>query len=94
MGNNGEGIVCVLQGTHCWNEGDVFNDLIKIAPDGTKPIFHNVYLIAANYGGTDGYQRLIRELQKLESYQPNTFEFLLPMDLCATLKNYIENNQQ
>lgn len=92
IGYNGEGIVCVLQGTHCWNEGDVFNDLIKISPDSTKPIFHNVYLIAASYGGNDGYQRLIRELQKLESYQPNTFEFLLPMDLCATLKNFLEKN--
>lgn len=91
-GNNGEGIVCVLQGAHCWNEGDVFNDLIKISPDNERPIFHNVYLIAASYGGTEGYERLIRELQRLESHKPDTFEFLLPMDLCATLKDYIEKH--
>ena len=39
-----------------------------------------------------GYERLIRELQRVESYLPNTYEFLLPMDLCATLKEYIEKN--
>ena len=41
-------------------------------------------------GATEGYERLIRELQRVESYLPNTYEFLLPMDLCATLKEYLE----
>ena len=89
-GADGEGIVCIIQGAHCSVEGDVYKDLSGVKPDGKRPVFRNVYLIAANYGGTDGYQRLIRELQRLESYLPDTYEYLLPMDLCATLKEYLE----
>ncbi len=92
VGKDDEGIVCILQGAHCWEEGDVYKDLISVKPNGQKPVFRNVYLIAANYGGAEGYERLIRELQRVESYLPNTYEFLLPMDLCATLKEYIEKN--
>lgn len=92
VGENGEGIVCILQGAHCWAEGDVYNDLISVKPNSLKPVFRNVYLIAANYGGVNGYERLIRELQRIESYLPNTYEFLLPMDLSATLKEYLEKN--
>lgn len=90
IGKDGEGIVCILQGAHCWTEGDVYNDLVSVKPNSQRPVFRNVYLIAANYGGTEAYERLIRELQRVESYLPNTYEFLLPMDLCATLKEYIE----
>ena len=92
VGRDGEGVVCILQGAHCWEEGDVYKDLISVKPNGQKPVFRNVYLIAASYGGVGGYERLIRELQRVESYLPNTYEFLLPMDLCATLKEYIEKN--
>ena len=92
VGKDGEGVVCILQGAHCWEEGDVYKDLISVKPNGQKPVFRNVYLIAASYGGVGGYERLIRELQRVESYLPNTYEFLLPMDLCATLKEYIEKN--
>lgn len=91
-GKDGEGVVCILQGAHCWAEGDVYKDLVSVKPNSSKPVFRNVYLIAANYGGTEGYERLIRELQRVESYLPNTYEFLLPMDLCATLKCYLEKN--
>ena len=89
-GVDGEGIVCIIQGAHCSVEGDVYKDLASVKPDSKRPVFRNVYLIAANYGGADGYERLIRELQRLESYLPNTYEYLLPMDLCATLKEYLE----
>lgn len=92
VGNDGEGVVSILQGAHCWAEGDVYKDLTSVKPDSKRPVFRNVYLIAAGYGGADGYERLIRELQHLESYLPNTYELLLPMDLCATLKEYLEKN--
>ena len=46
----------------------------------------------ANYGGLDGYERLKRELTRLEMYLPNTYEFLLPMDLCATFNKYLEEH--
>jgi len=84
-----EGVVAVNQGTHCWKEGDVYNDLVKVKSNSLKPLFRNVYLIAASYGGTEGYERLIRELQRLEKKCPDTYVYLLPMDLSATLKKYI-----
>jgi len=87
-----EGVVAVNQGTHCFNEGDVYNDLVKVMPNTSKPVFRNLYLIAANYGGVDGYERLIRELEKLETRYPDTYVYLLPMDLCATLKKYIDEH--
>ncbi len=70
VGKDGEGVVCILQGAHCWEEGDVYKDLISVKPNGQKPVFRNVYLIAASYGGVGGYERLIRELQRVESYLP------------------------
>lgn len=86
------GVVAVNQGAHCSTEGDVYNDLLKAIPDASKPVFRNLYLIAANYGGTAGYERLIRELERMESHLPNTYVYLLPMDLVATLKKYIDEN--
>jgi hypothetical protein len=85
-------VVAVNQGAHCWKEGDVYDDLIKTQPNNLKPVFRNVYLITANYGGEGGYERLLRELQRLESHMPNTYVYLLPMDLCATLKRYMDEN--
>lgn len=91
-GKNGEGVVSISQGAHCWKEGDVYNYLTGFKPSTQKPVFCNVYLIAANYGGLDGYERLKRELTRLEMYLPNTYEFLLPMDLCATFNKYLEEH--
>ncbi|MDR0506319.1 MAG: hypothetical protein LBH32_05840 [Dysgonamonadaceae bacterium] len=86
------GVVAINQGAHCFSEGDVYNDLIKAIPNPDKPVFRNLYLIAANYGGSGGYERLIRELERLESYLPNTYVYMLPMDLAATLQKYIIKN--
>ncbi len=86
------GVVAINQGAHCWEEGDVYNDIIKVNINPEKPVFRNVYLIAANYGGVDGYERLIRELERLEAYLPDTYNYLLPMDLSATLIKYISEN--
>lgn len=86
------GVVAMNQGAHCWKEGDVYDDLTKVQPNNQKPVFRNVYLIAANYGGEGGYERLMRELQRLESHLPNTYVYLLPMDLSATLKQYLDEN--
>ncbi len=87
-----DGVVVLNQGAHCWKEGDVFDDLKKAVVNPNKPVFRNVYLIAANYGGIDGYERLIRELERMESFRPNTYVYLLPMDLCATLANYLDEH--
>lgn len=85
-------VVSLNQGTHCFNEGDVYNDLSKISPNSSKPIFRNLYLIANNYGAENGYEKLIKELERLETDFPDRYVYLLPMDLCATLKRYIDNN--
>jgi len=85
-----DGVVAINQGVHCFKEGDVYNDLINVHPDASKPIFRNMYPITYTYGGFDGMEMLMRELEKLEAERPNTYVYLLPMDLCATLKKYIE----
>ncbi|MEB3374198.1 hypothetical protein SFC43_16055 [Bacteroides sp. CR5/BHMF/2] len=36
------------------------------------------------------YERLIKELEKLDRDYPNTYEYMLPMDLAATIKKYIQ----
>ncbi len=86
------GVVAVNQGEHCPTEGDVYNALKKQLPRSDKPVFVNAYPTTAAYGGVDGYKRLIRELERLEADSPNTYVYLLPMDLCATLVKYIQQN--
>lgn len=87
-----DGVVAVNQGTHCWAEGNIYEDLMRVSPDSNKPLFRNLFLIAAEYGGNDGYQRILRELKKLEAERPDTYIYMLPKDLCATLKQYIIEN--
>lgn len=88
------GVVRVDQGTHCWTEGDVYKDLMSVSPSPRRPIFRHIYLLTEFYGFQNHnvvlYERLLRELKKAEQDSPNTFEFLLPMDLAASLKKYIE----
>lgn len=88
------GAIRINQGTHCRKEGDVYNDLIRVSPNSEHPLFQHVYLLTAYYGFDDGkpvvYEKLIRELQRLERERPNTYEFMLPMDLGASIKKYIE----
>lgn len=88
------GVVRINQGTHCRQDGDVYRDLMSISPSPRRPIFHHIYLLT-NYYGFEGnkvvvYERLIKELEKAEQDSPNTFEYMLPMDLGATIKKYIE----
>lgn len=89
------GVVRLNQGTHCRKEGDVYRDLMSISPSLNKPVFRHVYLLTGYYGFDGGkvvlYERLIRELERLERDCPNTYEYLLPMDLAASIKAYIEN---
>lgn len=87
------GVVRVDQGTHCWTDGDLYRDLMSIAPSPRRPLFRNVYLLTNHYG-FDGdnpviFERIIKELQKVEKDSPNTFVYMLPMDLGATIKKYI-----
>jgi hypothetical protein len=87
-------VVRIDQGTHCWGEGDVYRELMSVSPSPRRPLFKHIYLLT-NYYGFDGnevvvYERLIRELQRVEEDSPNTFEYMLPMDLAATIKKYIE----
>ncbi len=86
------GVVAVNQGEHCPKEGDVYNALKKQTPRRDKPVFVNAYPTTAAYGGIDGYERLVRELERLEADCPNTYVYLLPMDLCATLVQFIQKN--
>jgi len=87
-------VVRIDQGTHCWGDGDVYRDLMSISPSPRRPLFKHVYLLTSYYG-FDGdkvvmYERLIKELQRVEEDSPNTFEYMLPMDLAATIKKYID----
>jgi multidrug efflux pump subunit AcrB len=48
-----------------------------------------------NYYGFEGnkvvvYERLIKELERVEQDCPDTYEFMLPMDLAASIRKYIE----
>lgn len=72
----------------------MYRDLMSISPSPHRPLFRHIYLLA-NYYGFDGnrvvvYERLIKELQRVEEDSPNTFEFMLPMNLTATIKKYID----
>jgi len=87
------GVVRVNQGTHCRAEGDVYRDLMSVSPSPRRPIFHHIYLLT-NFYGFEGnkvvlYERLIRELKRAEQDSPNTFEFMLPMDMAASIKEYV-----
>ncbi len=88
------GAVRIDQGTHCWNDGDVYRDLMSIAPSPRRPLFRHIYLLTGYYGFEGDkvvvYERLIKELQRVEEDSPNTFEYMLPMDLAATIKKYID----
>ncbi len=88
-----DGVVAVDKGVVCWNEGDVFKDIVANGkPSSIKPVFHNVYIINQTYNedGNVGYEKLMREIERLEAKYPKTYVYLLPMDLCATLKKYYD----
>lgn len=82
------------QGTHCWTEGDLYKDLMSVTPSSRRPIFRAIYLLTNHYGYDNNklvmYERILRELKKAEQEMPNTFEFMLPSDLAASMKKYIE----
>jgi len=87
--------VRIDQGTHCWTEGDLYRDLMSVSPSPRRPIFRHIYLLTNYYGFENDnvvmFDRILREVKRAEQDSPNTFEFMLPMDLAASLKKYIEN---
>ena len=88
------GVVRIDQGTMCRNNGDVYRDLMSVSPSPRRPLFRHVYLLT-NYYGFEGnkvvvYERLIKELERVEQDCPDTYEFMLPMDLAASIRKYIE----
>lgn len=90
-----DGVVRVDQGTHCWEDGDVYRDLMTVAPSPRRPLFRNIYLLTNHYGLDENqqpviFERLIKELERVEKDSPNTFVYMLPMDLGATIKKYID----
>lgn len=90
-----DGVVRIDQGTMCRNNGDVYRDLMSVSPSPRRPLFRHVYLLT-NYYGFEGnkvvvYERLIKELERIEQDCPDTYEFMLPMDLAASIKKYIED---
>ena len=89
-----DGVVRIDQGTMCRNNGDVYRDLMSVSPSPRRPLFRHVYLLT-NYYGFEGnkvvvYERLIKELERVEQDCPDTYEFMLPMDLAASIRKYIE----
>lgn len=89
-----DGVVRIDQGTHCWNNGDVYRDLMSVSPSPRRPIFRHIYLLTDYYGFEGNkvviYERLIKELERVEQDSPDTYEYMLPMDLAASIKKYIE----
>ena len=84
-----DGVVRIDQGTMCRNNGDVYRDLMSVSPSPRRPLFRHVYLLT-NYYGFEGnkvvvYERLIKELERVEQDCPDTYEFMLPMDLAASI---------
>lgn len=84
------------QGTHCWTEGDLYKDLMSVTPSSRRPIFRAVYLLTNHYGYDNTnklvmYERILKEIKRAEQEMPNTFEFLLPSDLAASMKKYMES---
>lgn len=88
-----DGVVRIDQGTHCRTEGDVYRDLMSVAPSERRPIFRHIYLLTAYYGYKNNevvlYEQLIKELERAEKECPNTYEYMLPMDLAASIKKYV-----
>ena len=89
-----DGVVRIDQGTMCRNNGDVYRDLMSVSPSPRRPLFRHIYLLT-NYYGFEGnkvvvYERLIKELERVEQDCPDTYEFMLPMDLAASIRKYIE----
>ena len=88
------GTVRIDQGEQCSKEGDVYRALLSTSPSERRPIFKNIYILVSDYGVEAGkvvmYERLIKELEKLDRDYPNTYEYMLPMDLAATIKKYIQ----
>lgn len=88
------GVIRIDQGSHCRKEGDVYNDLISVSSDSERPLFRHIYLLTEFYGFDSGkpvvFEKLIRELQRLERERPGTYEYMLPMDLAASIKKYVD----
>ena len=79
-----DGVVRIDQGTMCRNNGDVYRDLMSVSPSPRRPLFRHVYLLT-NYYGFEGNKVVV-----VEQDCPDTYEFMLPMDLAASIRKYIE----
>ncbi len=86
------------QGNHIFKEDGVYENLKNVNSNPKSPVFKTLYLIAASYGidkngEAAGYKRLKREIEQLKLEFPEKYEFLLPCDLAASIKNYRIKNE-
>lgn len=85
-------------GQWCQAEGDVYNYLSSITPSASAPRFASVWLINGPYGlnnlVAEGFAKLKREVDRLNTAYPGRFVFQLPSDLMATYKLYANSGGQ
>jgi hypothetical protein len=81
------GVPVIDEGSGAWKEADISSYLSKTTPTPNKPVFIGFKCIVAGFG-RDGYTRIKRQMQKLETEYPGRYVFLLPKDLFATMRAY------
>jgi GxGYxY sequence motif in domain of unknown function N-terminal/GxGYxYP putative glycoside hydrolase C-terminal domain len=77
------------------NEEDLFNEITKIKPDSSKPIFCGFTCIVGGfYQGDHGYSAIKRVVDRVETAYPGRYVFLLPKDEFATIRTYYNTDMQ
>jgi hypothetical protein len=83
------GIPVIGEGDGAWKETDIFDRLSRIPPSRGTPVFMGVKCIVAGFiKGDEGYAKIKRQVDRLNSVFPGRFVFLLPTDLLATVRAY------
>jgi hypothetical protein len=77
------------------NEEDLFNQITKIKPDPTKPIFTGFTCIVQGFYKDDlrGYSAIKRVMDRVEAAYPGVYVFLLPKDEFATIRAYYNSTK-
>jgi hypothetical protein len=71
------------------NEQDLFDEITRIKPDPSKPVFCGFTCIVGGfYQGDHGYSAVKRVIDRVNAACPGRYVFLLPRDEFATIRAY------
>ena len=83
------GFPVIDNGVGVLTEQDLYDRLVNLSPGRSEPVFVALRCSAAKFHNAgNGYGQIVQQVERAETAYPGRFVFLLPKDLCATIRNY------